>query len=162
MAKFRLSVLLALGAITLATAARSEPAPPYAASAWVKDLGRQLAVRLHNPRPIGASAEPEGVVDVRFKVGADGAPEAVEVLHSSRNRQLDHIGVKAVSRLRKLSPPPELGSGPTIVARILFVAGERQLDAGAEGRRLAAADALNLAAGRASRIQDVALAAKDR
>ena len=123
---------------SLPGSAHAAPAAPATIAGWTATVGKQLEGKLRNPRPIGASNEPEGVVDIAFAVDAKGVPGDARIWRSSQNRHLDRLGLRAVGALRHLpSPPASLDPQRPLVARILFVNGDRPLDVKGQARLLA-------------------------
>lgn len=46
----------------------------------------------------------QGTVDLRFRIGADGTVEAMEILHSSGSRILDNASVQTIRRAAPYPP----------------------------------------------------------
>ncbi|WP_076070246.1 TonB family protein [Sphingomonas montana] len=101
---------------------------PATLERWKAKAQKRLQRALVEPCPLGRANAEAGVVDVLFAVGVDGRATHVSVLHSSGQRTVDALALKAVRRIRThATVPTGISGGQMVVARIYVAPAEGPL-----------------------------------
>lgn len=74
--------------------------------AWSKDVSKSLTDHMVYPRSLGTANLDEGVVRVRFHCTAQGQPDGLALVQSSRHAAIDRAALYAVGHINALSPLP--------------------------------------------------------